>query len=74
MSTKITIHVNDLTAYWTANGQTGSIEGDAARALSDLYEHGVLSDDQRIAIQDYADAQGWDRSQVVLADVGPLWP
>lgn len=53
---------------------SGTIDGRAAEALGDLYEYGMISDEQRAAIADLVDREGWDRARVLMADVGPLWP
>ena len=58
----------------TGPSGSGPIDGPASAALDDLADHGVLSDAQVAALADMVDAAGWDRSAVVLADVGPLWP
>lgn len=64
------------TAHGIEPGPSGSgaIDGRAAQALDDLVEYWVLSDDQLGALDTLADAMGWDRAGVTLADVGPLWP
>jgi len=54
---------------------SGPIDGDAAGALTDLAEHGLLSEDQRAAIDRLIDVEiGAPRAQVVMQGIGPLYP
>ena len=54
---------------------SGPIDGAAADALSDLYEHYMLSDEQRAAIDHLIDDEiGAPRESVTMQDIGALYP
>lgn len=54
---------------------SGPIDGPAADALTDLYEHGTLSEAQRAAIDSLVDCEiGAPRGMVTLQDTGALYP
>ena len=70
----ITIYYDEQAGTETGPSGSGPIDGEAADGLTDLVDHGIMSEEQSDALADLVDSWGWDRSHVIFDGVGPLWP